>query len=69
MVENEKDNEVEIRCGMSLTKFGECESDGLSYKEWDGNEWPHEWVGLWYMKWIDELWYIRWVSESDQANM
>ena len=24
--------------------------------EWDGNEW----VGLWYMKWIDELWYIRW---------
>ena len=54
---------------MSITKFGECESDGLSYNEWDGNEWPHEWVGLWYMKWIDELWYIRWISESDQANM
>ena len=54
---------------MSITKFGECESDGLSYNEWDGNEWPHEWVELWYMKWIDELWYIRWISESDQANM
>ena len=24
--------------------------------EWDGNEWRNKWVGLWYMKWIDELW-------------
>ena len=28
-LKNERDNEVEIQCSMSITKYGECERDGL----------------------------------------
>ena len=33
----------------------------VNVNEMDYDEWRKEWVGLWYMKWIDELWYMRWM--------
>ena len=28
-LKNQRDNEVEIQCSMSMTKYGKCERDGL----------------------------------------
>ena len=40
----ERDNEVEIRCSMSITKYDECEWDELWSLKWMRWKWMTKWM-------------------------
>ena len=48
---------MRLKCDAVPNMVNLNEMDYDLENEWDGNEW----VGLWYMKWIDKLWHMRWM--------
>ena len=43
-LKNERDNDVETRYSMSITKHGECEWDGIWSMKWMRWKWMTKWI-------------------------